>query len=88
KSSADMPDDEDCNHLILAASPYLCQLVPKYSYAHQTGFWFYEDPDWSHWQPDEALREFVEREPKPLVFTTSSVPVENPQSVYYLRADV
>ncbi len=72
---------KDLNRFILAASPYFCQLPPKYSQIHQTGFWFYEDPDWSSWQPSQDLREFVEGEPKPLVLSYSSVPVENPQEV-------
>ena len=72
---------KDSNHLILAASPSFCELLPEYSHAHQTGFWFYEDPDWSSWQPSKELREFVEQEPQPLVLSYSSVPVENPQEV-------
>ncbi len=81
-SSGDsLQNTKDSNHLIMAASPSFCELLPKYSHAHQTGFWFYEDPDWSSWQPSKELREFVEQEPKPLVLSYSSVPVENPQEV-------
>lgn len=72
---------KDFSRFILAASPYFCQLLPEYSQVYQTGFWFYEDPDWSSWQPSKELREFVEQEPKPLVLSYSSVPVENPQEV-------
>ncbi|MBN3887240.1 MAG: glycosyltransferase [Nostoc sp.] len=81
-SSGDsLQNTKDLNRLILAASPYLCELLPEYSHAHQTGFWFYEDPDWIDWQPSQELKEFVEQEPKPLVLSYSSVPVENPQEV-------
>ncbi|MEH2142008.1 glycosyltransferase [Nostoc sp.] len=72
---------KDFSRFILAASPYFCQLSPKYSQVYQTGFWFYEDPDWSSWQPSKELREFVEQEPKPLVLSYGSVPTENPQEV-------
>ncbi|WP_375502633.1 glycosyltransferase [uncultured Nostoc sp.] len=70
---------KNLNRFIFAASPYFCKLLPEYSQVHQTGFWFYEDPDWSSWQPSQELREFVEGEPAPLVLSYSSVPVENPQ---------
>ncbi|MDF5731559.1 MAG: glycosyltransferase [Rhizonema sp. PD38] len=76
-----LQNPKDLNHFILAASPYFCQLSPKYSQVHQTGFWFYEDPDWNSWQPSQELREFVEQEPKPLVLSFSSVSVENIREV-------
>ena len=69
------------NRSILAASPHFCQLSPEYSQVYQTGFWFYEDSDWSGGEPSKEIREFVEQEPKPLVLTYSSVPVENPQEI-------
>ncbi|MBP5971449.1 glycosyltransferase family 1 protein [Brasilonema sp. CT11] len=72
---------KNSNRLILAASPHFCQLSPEYSHVHQTGFWFYEDSDWSGGQPSKEIREFVEQEPKPLVLTYSSVPAENPQEI-------
>ena len=69
------------NRSILAASSDFCQLSPEYSQVYQTGFWFYENSDWSGGEPSKEIREFVEQEPKPLVLTYSSVPVENPQEI-------
>ncbi|WP_375512532.1 glycosyltransferase [uncultured Nostoc sp.] len=74
-------DTKNSNRFILAASPYFCQLSPEYSQVHQTGFWFYEDSDWSNGEPSQEIREFVEQEPKPLALSYSSVPVENPQEI-------
>lgn len=50
----------------------------------QTGFWFYEDPAWQQWQPDERLRRFMNGEP-PLVLSFSSLPLENPAEVLSLH---
>lgn len=72
---------ENSKNFILAASPHFCQLPPKYSHVHQTGFWFYEDSDWNGGEPSKEIRGFVEQEPKPLVLSYSSVPVENPQEI-------
>ncbi|MBN4003200.1 glycosyltransferase [Nostoc sp. LPT] len=72
---------ENSKRFILAASPHFCQLSPEYSHVHQTGFWFYEDSDWSGGEPSEEIREFVEQEPKPLVLSYSSQPLENPQEI-------
>ncbi|MBL1203434.1 MAG: glycosyltransferase family 1 protein [Nostoc sp. GBBB01] len=74
-------NNKDFGRFILAASPYFCQLLPEYSQVYQTGFWFYEDPDWSSWEPSKELREFVEQEPKPLVLSYSSIPAVNPQEI-------
>ena len=67
--------------IILASSPHFSQLSREYSQVIQTGFWFYEDPDWSNWQPNDDLRKFVEQEPKPLVLSFSSLPLENSHEV-------
>lgn len=69
----------DCS--ILGASQHFCKLSPQYSHIKMTGFWFYEDPEWKNWQPDSDLKKFVEQDPKPLVLSFSSLPVENPYSV-------
>ena len=74
-------DTKNSNHFILASSPHFCQLPPKYSQVHQTGFWFYEDSDWSGKEPSKEIKQFVEQQPKPLVLSYSSVPVENPQEI-------
>jgi len=68
-------------HILVASSrhfsrPSLNQLQP-WSSLEQTGFWFYEDPEWRDWQPDEALRCFCER--RPLVLSFSSQPLEDPR---------
>jgi UDP:flavonoid glycosyltransferase YjiC (YdhE family) len=70
-----------CDRLLLASSPHFSQPVSSYAHAVQTGFWFYEDPEWSNWQPDRELQDFVEREPKPLVLSFSSQPLEDSRSV-------
>ncbi len=72
---------ENSKRFILAVSPYFWQLSPEYSHVHQTGFWFYEDSDWSGSEPSEEIREFVEQELKPLVLSYSSQPLENPQEI-------
>ncbi|MBN3879903.1 MULTISPECIES: glycosyltransferase [unclassified Nostoc] len=72
---------ENSKRFILAASHHFCQLSPEYSHVHQTGFWFYEDSDWSGGKPSEEIKEFVEQEPKPLVLSYSSQPLENPQEI-------
>jgi UDP:flavonoid glycosyltransferase YjiC (YdhE family) len=66
---------------ILASSRHFCSLDEQHSHFQQTGFWFYENPQWHNWQPDPALRHFVETEGKPLFLTFSSIPVVDPASV-------
>ncbi|BAY91193.1 MULTISPECIES: glycosyltransferase [unclassified Tolypothrix] len=68
-------------HAILGSSSHFSQPTLENSHYKQTGFWFYENPDWQNWQPDEQLQEFVETSPKPLVLSFSSIPVTNPKSV-------
>ncbi len=68
-------------HILLAGSPHfslpnLNQFQPRSS-LDLTGFWFYQDPDWQEWQPDEDLRRFCQR--RPLVLAFSSQPLENPR---------
>ncbi|MBN1148032.1 MAG: glycosyltransferase [Anaerolineales bacterium] len=75
-------------HILLASSPYfslpyLEQYQPRSS-IDMTGFWFYQDPDWESWQPDEALRRFCEPEDpalRPVALTFSSQPLENPGEI-------
>lgn len=69
------------NHVILASSPHfsrpnLHQFQP-HSSIEITGFWAYEDPAWKNWQPDKRLRNFCER--RPMVLSFSSQPLENPR---------
>lgn len=64
---------------ILGSSRYFSETLPESSYYQQTGFWFYEEPSWKDWQPDNLLKEFVERSPSPLFLSFSSIPVTDPQ---------
>ncbi|MEH2068021.1 MAG: glycosyltransferase [Nostoc sp.] len=74
-------DNKNSNRFLLAASPHFSQLSPEYSQVNQTGFWFYEDSDWNDGEPSKEIREFVEQQPKPLVLSYSSQPLENPQEI-------
>lgn len=66
---------------ILGSSRYFSETLPAYSDYQKTGFWFYEEPTWKDWQPDNFLKEFVERSPSPLFLSFSSIPVTEPQRV-------
>lgn len=68
-------------HAILGSSPHFSQLNSENSYYQQTGFWFYEDPTWKDWQPDDQLRQFVEQSSKPLVLSFSSLPLKDARAV-------
>jgi len=72
---------EHTPHALLGASACFAETTPAHRHYQQTGFWFYQDPDWSTWQADEALRRFVEDGDKPLYFTFSSIPVVEPQKL-------
>lgn len=78
-------NNSELNCSILGASQYFCQLSSGYSHIKMVGFWFYEDPEWKNWQPDDDLRKFFEKDPKPLVLSFSSLPIENPHSVVELH---
>jgi UDP:flavonoid glycosyltransferase YjiC (YdhE family) len=70
-----------CDRFVLGSSAHFSQPAKDYSHAVQTGFWFYEDPDWLNWQPDAKLLRFMEQDPKPLVLSFSSQPLEDSRSV-------
>lgn len=63
------------DHLIFAASPHLYSSPPYCFPANQTGFWFYQAPEWSEWQPDTKLKAFMTADEKPLVLSFSSQPI-------------
>lgn len=65
------------DRLIFAASPYLYPSPPYCFPFNQTGFWFYEAPQWSKWQPDAKLKEFMTADRKTLVLSFSSQPIRN-----------
>src|SRR5262245_25425967 len=72
---------------LLASSPHFAS-PPAEPYGHVriTGFWFYDDPAWQEWRPDPSLARFVEREPRPLVLSFSSLPVVDPCAVLAVHA--
>jgi len=79
--------------VLLASSRLFFQPdLRPYQTAHQvdlTGFWYYQDPSWQDWQPDEDLRRFCEpgeRNLRPLVLAFSSQPLEEPRRVVELHA--
>ena len=79
--------------ILLAGSPAFAQVNPNQfqpqSSIIQTGFWYYEDPSWLDWQPDEALRRFCEPanpDDRPIVMAFSSQPLEDPRSILVKHA--
>jgi len=72
---------------LLASSPHFGP-PPAEPYGHVriTGFWFYDDPAWQEWRPDPSLARFMEREPRPLVLSFSSLPVADPCAVLAVHA--
>jgi mannosyltransferase OCH1-like enzyme/UDP:flavonoid glycosyltransferase YjiC (YdhE family)/GT2 family glycosyltransferase len=79
-----LPGWHYARHVLLASSPYFFapnvnQLQPHAS-VDLTGFWFYQDPDWENWQPDDELRQFCEPDDparRPIALTFSSQPLED-----------
>lgn len=68
---------------------YACSKVlgsPSETDIQQTGFWFYEDPDWQSWQPDARLKRFMAGDRPPLVLSFSSLPLENPKETLEIHA--
>lgn len=70
---------------ILVASSHFCTLNPHYQNYQQVGFWFYQDLAWATWQPDPELQNFMASEPKPLVLTFSSLPLQDARTVLNLH---
>jgi UDP:flavonoid glycosyltransferase YjiC (YdhE family)/mannosyltransferase OCH1-like enzyme len=79
-----LPGWQYARHVLLASSPCFFspdvnQLQPHAS-VDLTGFWFYQDPDWKDWQPDDELRQFCEPDDparRPIALTFSSQPLED-----------
>lgn len=76
-------------HVILASSVHFSrpdpdQLQPRHS-LDLTGFWFYDDPDWEDWRPDQELEAFCSR--RPIVLTFSSQPLADPRKVLALHVE-
>lgn len=70
---------------ILATSPHFYILNPYYQNYQPVGFWFYQDLAWDTWQPDPELQNFMASEPKPLVLTFSSLPLQDARTVLDLH---
>jgi len=71
---------------LLGASQHFAPVLPSYAAYRHSGFWFYQDPAWSDWQPEPTLQGFVEDGDKPLYLTFSSIPVVNPAEVLAVHA--
>lgn len=73
----------DCSRLsLLASSPHFSLPPPQdFPDVKTTGFWFYDHPEMQEWQPDMRVQRFMERHPRPLALSFSSLPVENPKHV-------
>lgn len=76
-------------NVLLASSPRfslpdLGQFQP-YASIDMTGFWFYQDPAWEGWRPDEDLRAFCDR--GPIVLSFSSQPLEDRRRLLALHAE-
>ncbi len=63
------------DRLLFATSPHLYPSPPYCLPGNQTGFWFYDSPQWNDWQPDQKLSQFMTADMKPIVLTFSSQPV-------------
>ncbi|MCF6337490.1 MAG: glycosyltransferase [Gammaproteobacteria bacterium] len=74
--------------LIFCASPTLYPFPPHCDLNHQTGFLFENDCEQLDWEPSEKLKNFFSVDPKPLVLSFSSQPVNNIQPFLdaYIRA--
>jgi UDP:flavonoid glycosyltransferase YjiC (YdhE family) len=72
--------------VLLASSPHFSQ--PRLDHLPQvrmTGFWF--DDDLGDWSPDRKLLDFLDTEPRPLVLTFSSLPVQDVPRVVALHME-
>lgn len=75
-------------HIILGVSPnFFKHCRKKYPHTTVTGFWFYEDTEWKNWLPDITLQNFMDKTPKPLVLTYSSLPVKNPEKILRIHIE-
>jgi UDP:flavonoid glycosyltransferase YjiC (YdhE family) len=78
--------------VLLASSPQFSQPMPVEGPSGPvaplpTGFWFYDGPKWAISEPPIALRRFVERHPRPLVLSFSSLPVANRREVLAVHVE-
>jgi UDP:flavonoid glycosyltransferase YjiC (YdhE family) len=72
--------------ILLASSPHFSEpLFDHWPQARMTGFWFDHDP--GDWLPDGELLDFLDVEPRPLVLTFSSLPVQDAARVVDLHVE-
>jgi UDP:flavonoid glycosyltransferase YjiC (YdhE family) len=72
--------------ILLASSPHFSlPLLDHLPQARMTGFWF--DNDLGDWSPDHELLDFLDVEPRPLVLTFSSLPVQDVPRVVALHME-
>jgi UDP:flavonoid glycosyltransferase YjiC (YdhE family) len=72
--------------ILLASSPHFSQpQLDCWPQARMTGFWF--DNDLGDWSPDQELLGFLDLEPRPLVLTFSSLPVQDVSRVVAVHAE-
>ena len=65
------------NRVIFAASPHLYSEPPDVPQDNHVGFFFYNNPNWQDWQPNQELKQFVASDSKPLVLSFSSQPMRD-----------
>jgi UDP:flavonoid glycosyltransferase YjiC (YdhE family) len=73
-------DHPPCLRLHAVPANFVPQRYPQLQ-AVPTGFWTYDDPAWSSWQPDPILQKLLEGERAPLVLAFSSQPLIEPITV-------
>jgi UDP:flavonoid glycosyltransferase YjiC (YdhE family) len=72
--------------ILLASSPHFSQpRLDQWPQARMTGFWFDNDP--GDGSPDAELLDFLDVEPRPLVLTFSSLPVQDVARVVTLHTE-
>jgi UDP:flavonoid glycosyltransferase YjiC (YdhE family) len=72
--------------ILLASSRHFSQPLPdRFPQARVTGFWFDNDP--GDWSPGGELPGFLDVEPRPLILTFSSLPVQDAARVVALHAE-
>lgn len=79
------------NNIVLASSPSFSEVSPQETsdraQIHQTGFIYYQDPEWQNWKPNDQLLRMFGYNKKPVILTFSSLPLEDPKSVLNIHAE-
>lgn len=74
------------NRVIFAASPHLYSEPPDVPQDNHVGFFFYNNPNWQDWQPNQELKQFVASDSKPLVLSFSSQPMRDSKEFIAIHA--